>query len=53
MTARCYACHEELPVEMLARDAKKASGHVSICKPCDREKSRRYYRETEKRSWPR
>jgi uncharacterized CHY-type Zn-finger protein len=41
----CYACHEELPVEAFARDRQKASGRASICKPCDREKSRRYYRE--------
>jgi uncharacterized CHY-type Zn-finger protein len=41
----CYACHEELPVEEFAPDSSKASGHSSICKPCDREKSRRYYQE--------
>jgi protein-arginine kinase activator protein McsA len=45
MTAQCYACHEELPVKAFARDETKASGRSSICKPCDREKSRRYYRE--------
>jgi hypothetical protein len=45
MTTTCYACHKELPAEAFARDAAKASGHASICKPCDREKSRRYYRE--------
>jgi hypothetical protein len=28
-----------------ARDASKPSGRTSICKPCDREKARRYYQE--------
>jgi hypothetical protein len=41
----CYACHEELPVEVFARDRAKASGRASICRPCDNEKSHRYYLE--------
>jgi hypothetical protein len=40
---KCYACAEVLPAEMFARDRAKASGRVSICRACDREKSRRYY----------
>jgi hypothetical protein len=43
---RCYACHENLPVDAFARDGCKASGRVSICKQCDNERSRvRYERK--------
>ena len=40
---RCTGCGWELAIDMFARDASKASGHTSICKACDRDKSRRYY----------
>ena len=39
----CTRSGWELPVEKLATDASKASGHKSICKACDRDKSKRYY----------
>ena len=32
-----------MAIDMFARDASRSSGFKSICKPCDREKSRRYY----------
>jgi hypothetical protein len=43
MTTTCYACHEELPIEEFAPDGSKSSGRKSICRGCDRAKSRRYY----------
>jgi hypothetical protein len=42
---RCYACGWDLPADVFARDRAKASGRASMCRPCDREKSRRYYLE--------
>jgi hypothetical protein len=36
---------------MFARDRSKPSGHKSICKACDREKSRRYYEADRSGSW--
>lgn len=44
-TAPCYACGRELPVDDFAPDSSKASGHSSICRRCDREKSRVYYQQ--------
>jgi hypothetical protein len=41
--ARCYRCEEFRPVSEFAGDKSKASGRKSICKRCDREKSKRYY----------
>jgi hypothetical protein len=38
-----------LRLSQLARDASKASGFKSICKACDREKSRRYYEKKRER----
>jgi hypothetical protein len=43
-TRRCYACREQCPVVEFAPDPSKGSGFKSICRPCDRAKSRRYYR---------
>jgi hypothetical protein len=34
-----------LPVDGFARDKSKANGRKSICKDCDRQKSRAYYAE--------
>jgi formylmethanofuran dehydrogenase subunit E len=42
---QCPKCREELPLDSFAIDRRKKSGHKSICKPCDRAKSRRYYLE--------
>jgi hypothetical protein len=42
---RCYVCGEERPAEEFAVDRSKASGRKSICKACDREKTRRKYVE--------
>jgi hypothetical protein len=39
----CTRCERVLPVEEFARDASKASGHKSLCKACDRVKSKAYY----------
>jgi hypothetical protein len=41
--ARCYACGEEMPVDLFSRDRSKASGRASICRACDALKGRRYY----------
>jgi uncharacterized CHY-type Zn-finger protein len=43
MTAKCYKCKQDLPVEDFARDKSKSSGRKSICKACDNEKAKRYY----------
>jgi hypothetical protein len=40
---RCPRCEQTRPEDDFAGDASKASGRKSICKPCDNEKSRRYY----------
>jgi hypothetical protein len=40
---RCYACGRTLNSAAFAPDGSKASGFKSICRGCDREKSRRYY----------
>jgi hypothetical protein len=42
--ARCYRCRQKLPVEKFSPDPSKASGRMSICKPCDLARSREYYR---------
>ncbi|HEX5374632.1 MAG TPA: hypothetical protein VFW48_00575 [Solirubrobacterales bacterium] len=47
--ARCYRCGESKPVSEFAKDRSKASGYKSICKDCDRAKSRRYYTENGER----
>jgi hypothetical protein len=39
----CPRCRVPQPPEEFARDASKSSGWKSLCKACDREKSRRYY----------
>ena len=41
--ACCYICKQILEVEDFAVDASKASGRKSICRACDRAKSRAYY----------
>jgi hypothetical protein len=46
---RCYACAEQLPASRFARDSSKGSGLKSICRSCDREKSRAYYLENRER----
>jgi hypothetical protein len=43
VTRRCYSCEALLPIGNFARDQSKGSGFKSICRRCDREKSRRYY----------
>jgi hypothetical protein len=40
---QCPRCLRSLPPAEFARDRTKASGHKSICKGCDRVKSRAYY----------
>jgi hypothetical protein len=45
----CSKCGEELPVEEFARDRSKGDGLRSICKACDRGKSRRYYEANRER----
>jgi hypothetical protein len=39
----CYACGEKLPYTEFAPDRSKSSGRKSICRVCDRAKSRAYY----------
>jgi hypothetical protein len=39
----CRRCGESRPLGEFIRDATKRVGRGSICKPCDREKSRDYY----------
>jgi hypothetical protein len=45
LSLRCYLCGFERPVDDFARDRSKASGRKSLCRSCDRERSRAYYRE--------
>jgi hypothetical protein len=45
----CPRCGVDTPLEEFARDASKASGHKSLCKACDRVKSRRYYEANRER----
>jgi hypothetical protein len=47
--ARCYACGEDKPVGEFSPDSSKASGRSSICRACDRAKSRRYYAQNRER----
>jgi hypothetical protein len=47
--ARCYACGEDKPVGEFSPDRSKASGRMSICRACVREKSRVYYRANRER----
>jgi hypothetical protein len=41
--ATCCRCGEERPLDKFARDASKASGRKSHCKPCDAARCRDYY----------
>lgn len=45
----CSGCARALPVDGFARDKSKASGRKSICRACDRAKSRRYYEQNRER----
>jgi hypothetical protein len=47
--AYCSRCERTLPVGEFARDASKRSGRKSICRECDREKSKAYYRANRER----
>lgn len=47
--ACCYACKRDKPVGEFSPDSSKASGRSSICRVCDREKSRRYYEANRER----
>jgi hypothetical protein len=49
VTRRCYSCRCELELPAFARDASKGSGYKSICRACDRERSREYYRANRER----
>jgi hypothetical protein len=42
---RCYACKRDRDRSCFAPDRSKSSGHKSICRPCDNDKAKRYYRE--------
>ena len=44
MTYRCTGCGLHKAVRDFYGDGSKASGLRSLCKPCDLEKSQRYYR---------
>lgn len=41
----CTQCDRALRASRFAKDRSKASGYKSLCKDCDRAKSRRYYAE--------
>ena len=47
--ACCYACKRDKPVGEFSPDSSKASGRSSICRACDRAKSRRYYAQNRER----
>jgi hypothetical protein len=47
----CYSCLADLPAEEFALDRSKGSGRKSICKACDRDKSRRRYVATRGEGW--
>ena len=47
--ACCYACKRDKPVGEFSPDRSKASGRTSICRACDRAKSKRYYRKNRER----
>jgi len=40
---RCYRCERDILPRAFAIDRSKGSGRKSICKRCDRAKSRAYY----------
>jgi hypothetical protein len=40
---KCPQCQRVQPIEDFAYDVSKSSGRKSLCKSCDRNKSRRYY----------
>jgi hypothetical protein len=45
---RCAICEEVRPLSEWARDASKPNGLASNCRPCERERKRRYYRANRK-----
>jgi hypothetical protein len=45
----CRNCGTELPIEEFARDPSKACGFKRLCKPCDNERSKRYYQRNRER----
>jgi hypothetical protein len=45
----CYACGALLEVGAFAPDSSKASGRKSICRECDNERSREWYRANRER----
>jgi hypothetical protein len=47
--ARCYACGRDKRVDEFSPDRSKASGRSSICRACDRDKSKRYYEANRER----
>ena len=48
--AQCTSCNIKKPVDEFSKDRSKPSGHKSICKACDRKKSKTYYEESGRRS---
>lgn len=44
----CRRCCTTKPLAEFARDKSKASGHKSLCKQCDNDKSRRYYEQSKR-----
>lgn len=40
---RCWRCELTLPVSAFGSDRTKPSGLRTVCRECDRDKSRRYY----------
>lgn len=42
ITKRCYACGQELPIDMFDNRSKSKDGHDSICKECKSKQNKEY-----------
>lgn len=47
-TLRCRVCRHRKAPEHFSKDATTPTGHVSICKPCDRRRLKRLYRNSDR-----
>jgi len=44
-TKRCCTCHEVKPLEEFHRNRSRSDGRQAMCKPCNIERNKRWYRE--------